>query len=250
MDVIGVGMGRTGTNSLKLALEELGFGPCYHMKEVMDRPERIKTWRRVLDGAQSADWDVLYGGYRSTVDWPGAYYWRELVDAYPKAKVILSVRDSEKWVDSMYKTILRWPLRRPNLIGRLMFTLLRVVAPPSMAESRMLDRVFDRTFQGRHFSRPEDRQIAIEAFERHNEDIKAYVSADRLLVYQVSEGWEPLCAFLGVPVPDKPFPRVNDAKEFQADIAGRIRKYTIQIAAGITATITVALGIAALTHVL
>src|SRR6266851_4313653 len=107
MDVIGVGMGRTGTASLKLALEELGFGPCYHMTEVMDRRDRAKAWRRVGDGAPG-DWAELYRGFGSTVDWPGAAYWQELVGAFPNAKVLLTVRDPEKWFDSAFKTVFRF----------------------------------------------------------------------------------------------------------------------------------------------
>ncbi len=244
MEVIGVGMGRTGTNSLKLALEELGYGPCYHMKEVMDRRDRAKTWRRVLDGDIPADWHELYRGYRSTVDWPGAFYWRELVDTYPDAKVVLSVRDPQRWVDSMYKTIFRFPLRRRNLLARLNFSFFSVLNPNALAVPHMLDGVWRVIFEDRHFGRPGDREFAIEAFLKHNEEVKAYVPADRLLVYQVSEGWEPLCAFLGVPVPDKPFPRVNDTEEFRRDINARVRKAALQVAGATTALFAIALGIA------
>jgi hypothetical protein len=250
LEVIGVGMGRTGTNSLKLALEELGFGPCYHMKEVMDRSDRLKTWRRILDGGP-ANWDEVYRGFRSTVDWPGAYYWQELADAYPKAKIILTVRDPERWADSMYKTMFQWPLRRRNRFQRWGYAFLSVVNPPAVAEARMLDRVWNRIFQGRDFTHLGDREFAVNAFLEHNAEVEAYITADRLLVYQVSEGWEPLCEFLGVPVPDKPFPRVNDAKEFQKDISSRNLKYTLQVVAGSTVLSMVALGITlALTHVL
>jgi hypothetical protein len=249
MDVVGVGMGRTGTNSLKLALEELGFGPCYHMKEVQDRPERVAKWTRILDGA-TPDWDEVYRGFGSTVDWPGVVYWRELVNTYPKAKVILSVRDPERWVDSMSETLFRFPLRRRTGFERFMYRFYRVVTPAAARVPLMLDRVLSKTFGDLHFNKPGDREVAMKAFLKHNEDVKAYVPADRLLVFQVSEGWEPLCAFLGVPVPDKPFPRVNDTKEFQDDIAARTRKTTIQVVVQFTVVIAVVLGLLAITGVL
>jgi hypothetical protein len=242
MEVIGVGMGRTGTLSLKLALEELGYGPCYHMKEVMDRRDRVKAWRRVGDGAP-ADWDEIYRGFRSTVDWPGAAHWRELVDHFPKAKVVLNVRDPQRWADSMYSTIFRFPLRRPHRRDRVMYAFFSVANPGSAQLPQMLDRVWRRVFGDRHFNKPEDRRFAIETFLKHNEEIKAYVDADRLLVYEVSEGWEPLCAFLGVPVPQTPFPRVNDTKEFQNDIAARTRRAAFQIAGTSTAIVAVILAV-------
>ncbi|HEV2346260.1 MAG TPA: sulfotransferase [Actinocrinis sp.] len=252
MEVIGVGMGRTGTLSLKLALEELGYGPCYHMKEVMGRRDRIKTWRKVTDGTGMPDWDEVYSGFRSTVDWPGAGYWRELVDTYPKAKVILSVRDPEGWADSMFKTIIRFPLHRLSGIERFMYNFISLINPPAMAEPRMLDKVFRRVFGGHEFGRdrPADREYAIESFHKHNEDVKAYVPADRLLVHDVKEGWEPLCAFLGVPVPETPFPRVNDTEAFQKDIVARRNRSTFQVVASTTVIMTAALGVALLTHLL
>ncbi|HEV2346261.1 MAG TPA: sulfotransferase [Actinocrinis sp.] len=249
MDVIGVGMGRTGTNSLKLALEELGFGPCYHMKEVQDHAERPAAWIRILDGA-TPDWDEVYRGYGSTMDWPGTAFWRELVDAFPKAKVVLSERDPQRWVDSMAKTLFRWPLRRRNGFQRAMYRFLCVMTPGAARVPLMLDRVLTRTFGDVHFSRPGDRDVAIKAFLKHNEDVKAYVPADRLLVFQVSEGWEPLCAFLGVPVPETPFPRVNDTKEFQDDIAARTRRVAIQTVVEMTLIMAAIVGAVALTGVL
>jgi hypothetical protein len=247
MDVIGVGMGRTGTLSLKLALEELGYGPCYHMKEVMDRGDRIKAWRRVGEGAP-ADWDELYRGYRATVDWPGAFYWRELVDAYPKAKVILGVRDPERWADSMSQTLWRWPLRRRNLFSRWMYTLFSAVNPSSLAVPRMLDHVWDQIFDRRNFDKPGDREVAIKSFVRHNEEVKAYVEPGRLLVYQISQGWEPLCEFLGVPVPQTPMPRVNESAEFRRDMVARTVKSVVQVTSVVVTLVAVALGVAAMTH--
>jgi hypothetical protein len=248
MDVISVGMGRTGTLSLKFALEQLGYGPCYHMKEVMNRPDRSKAWRRVGEGAP-ADWDALYDGFRATVDWPGATYWRELVDHFPDAKIILNVRDPERWVDSAYKTVFSFPLRRRNRFERWLYAFFSTVNPPSMYVPRMLDTVWKRDFEDRSFNRPEDRQFAIDTFLQHNEDVKKYVPADRLLVYQISEGWEPLCSFLGVPVPETQFPQVNDTKEFKRDIAARTRRSVFQVSAGTTALVAVILGLTAVAGV-
>ena len=249
MEVIGVGMGRTGTLSLKFALEELGYGPCYHMHEVMDRLDRLRAWQRIGDGAP-ADWDEMYRGYHSTVDWPGAAYWRELVDAYPDARVILTIRDPDKWFDSALKTIFSFPLRRHNRLQRWNYAFFSTVNPVALAIPQMLDRVWNRVFDGLQFDRPGDRQRAIDAFLRHNEEVKAYVDADRLLVYEVSQGWEPLCAFLGVPVPQRPFPRVNDTQEFIRDNNARVRKAVYPVAAVSTAIVALlAIGIAAATYV-
>ena len=248
MEVIGVGMGRTGTLSLKLALEELGFGPCYHMREVMDRHDRIRSWKRIGDGAP-ADWDEVYRGFRSSVDWPGAAYWRELADAYPKAKLILTVRDADKWYDSALKTIFRFPLRRHNAAQRFAYAFCSTVNPIALAIPNMLDRVWNKIFDGRQMNGPEDRKAVIAAFLQHNEEIKASVDAERLLVYEISEGWEPLCAFLDVPVPQTPFPQVWEAQAFIRDSDARVRKAIYQITAGsVAAVAVVALGVAAATR--
>lgn len=239
MDVIGVGFGRTGTASLKLALEQLDFGPCYHMTEVMDRRDRIRQWRRVAEG-QRPDWPEIYRGFRSTLDWPGVAYWRELVAAFPEAKVILTVRDPQRWYESAFNTVFRFPMRRHNHMERLLYAFLGAVNPRASELPRMLDAaVWRRQFEDRHFDRPEDRAFAIEAFERHNAQVQESVPADRLLVYRVDQGWEPLCSFLGVPVPDRPFPRVNETEEFMRDIAIRRRKAIVPVVAGSTAVMAV-----------
>jgi hypothetical protein len=202
MRVIGVGFGRTGTASLKEALVRLGAGPCYHMREVIDEPARARPWLAAAAGHRP-DWTDVFAGYQSTVDWPGASYWRELVDAFPAAKIILTTRDPDRWYDSMAGTVLRaWRLRRE-------------APPPADPALRdiadMTTRVIAlRVFDGRH----EDRSHAIATYERHNADVRAAVPAERLLDFQVAQGWQPLCAFLGTPVPDEPFPRVNDTAEF------------------------------------
>jgi hypothetical protein len=201
LEVIGAGFGRTGTLSLKAALERLGFGPCHHMLELIDNPEDIRLWRKAARG-ESVDWDEIYRGYRSTVDWPGARFWRELAERYPAAKVILSTRDPERWYDSVLGTIHRAAMDDSP------------PASPVLAEMRAMSRevVWDGLFGGRFTDR--DRSLRI--FNDHIEAVRGRLPADRLLVYEVAQGWEPLCEFLGKPVPDEPFPRRNRREEFES----------------------------------
>ncbi len=232
--MIGVGFGRTGTASLKMALEQLGFGPCYHMFELVERPERARAWAAAADGGPVV-WDEIFAGYGSTVDWPGAAFWRQLVDHYPDAKVVLTVRDSAAWYESTASTIHRATLRTSGRAARVSAwlpfgprRLLRDFAP--VVRRIVWDGVFDGRFA--------DRRHAIEVFERHADEVRASVPAERLLVYEVSEGWEPLCAFLGVPRPDTPFPWVNDAASFR-------RRQRVQMARGLAASTALAVAAAA-----
>lgn len=201
MDVIGVGIGRTGTLSLKAALERLGFGPCYHMFEVFSAPKRMQDWQHAVEGGE-VDWDRVFAGYRATVGWPGAVFWRQLVDHYPQAKVVLSVREPRRWYESTYNSVYQFAVRD--------------TAPPGMTEAQWKQyketllptiraMVWDGTFGGRF----EEMEHAIEVFNRHNAEVQRAVPADRLLVYQVRDGWSPLCDFLGADVPPEPFPHVN-----------------------------------------
>jgi hypothetical protein len=197
MRVIGAGVGRTGTFSLKAALNRLGFGPCHHMEAVMqDMPVQVPLWAAALEGR--ADWDAIYDGFDSAVDWPTAAFFRELADAYPQAKFILTHRTPQTWAESFSETI------QLAIAGR-------DKAPPShQAWLAMAQGVITRT----GFPEGLSREQLIEHFIAHNEAVKAAIPAGRLLVYQVKEGWEPLCAFLGAPVPDEPFPRTNGRAEF------------------------------------
>ena len=203
MDVIGAGFGRTGTLSLKVALEQLGFGPCMHMLPLLSDQAKAELFHKASLGDRQALREAL-SGCRSTVDWPGAYFWRELVEDHPAAKVVLTVRDPDRWYASMAKTIL---------------AAAAMPRPPEMAAGPgMIDAtVLDGTFGGRLA----DRDHAIQVFEEHVEEVKRTVPAERLLVFEVSQGWEPLCAFLGTPVPPQPFPRLNDTAEFQSRLAAR-----------------------------
>lgn len=200
LKVIGVGFGRTGTASLKAALEELGFVKCYHASEIMKNPSHAAFWKAVLDGEQ-VNWHEFFRDYRATVDWPGLTYYKQLMDLYPDAKVLLSVRDPEHWYESTKATIYR-------IADSLFMKLVMLIAPHMRTMYPVITRiVWQNTFDNRF----EDKEYAIQIFNRHIEEVKQYVPAERLLVYNVQEGWEPLCRFLEVKVPvDKPFPHVNE----------------------------------------
>jgi hypothetical protein len=194
LGVIGSGLGRTGTMSLKLALEQLGLGPCHHMVEVFQDIDSIPLW--VAAGAGNADWDLIFAKFRSAVDYPSCRFWRELMGYYPEAKVIHTVRDPDKWFDSTQATIF---------------------APGSMAldDGGPFTAFFAMVSAG-YQGQMHDRDFMIDYFRRHTEAVLAAVPKDRLLVFEASQGWEPLCAFLSVPVPDTPFPRENTTADFQA----------------------------------
>jgi hypothetical protein len=210
LKVIGAGFGRTGTLSLQAALEELGFTRCYHMKEVLvAHPEHAAVWRAARRG-EPVDWDALFAGYQAAVDWPASAFYHELMERYPDAKVILTVRDGDKWHKSALQTIYYFRQAFPAWTHWLIPRMRRV--------TQMIDDViWVGIFQGRFA----DKQHAIAVFHRHIDEVRRTVPADRLLVYEVSQGWGPLCAFLGKDAPkDKPFPRLNDTTEFRS----RIRK--------------------------
>lgn len=193
LQVIGAGLGRTGTLSLKFALEQLGFGPCYHMLEVLMHPARemrVAQWNALTAGG-AHDWETILDGYAAAVDWPTCNYYQELMALYPEAKVILSRRsDAATWFDSTQATIFRDSMASPPFTRRV---IADIIGPD------------------RH-----DREAVTAAYERHNAEVIATVPAERLLVYTAGDGWGPLCAFLAVPEPDAPYPRTNSTSEFQA----------------------------------
>ena len=197
MNVFGLGVGRTGTYSLKLAIERLGLGPCHHMEAVLQNmPVQVPLWCDALSG--HPNWQAIYDGFESAVDWPTASFFRDLVRAFPSAKFVLTHRDPKNWADSFVTTIYK-------LIGE------RDRAPPEMkAWFEMAYRVLAKA------GIPEglDRDGLITAFTTHNEAVKQAIPAGQLLVYQVKEGWGPLCEFLRAPAPDEAFPRTNDRAEF------------------------------------
>ena len=200
--VVGAGLGRTGTNSLKVALEQLLGGPCYHMLEVFQHPEHVPLWQQAVDG-KLADWDAIFGDYVTAVDWPMASFWRELAAANPDAVILLSTRDSaETWWQSAHETI---------------FGFVEFGDTPEMREWFEMMMALMRT---RFTDQLEDEAAAKAAYERHNAEVRAEADPARLLDWQPGDGWEPICQALGVPVPDEPFPRTNTREEWQARSGG------------------------------
>jgi len=233
--VIGAGFGRTGTLSLKAALEELGFGPCYHMTEVFRHPEHAPLWEAAARG-EPVDWDRFLAGYQATVDWPACNFYEPLMRRYPDAKVVLTVRDPQRWYASTASTIYR--MHQITAISPLTATLFALIGRFVAAGrvTRMINAVvWKGTFEG-NFA---DQRQAIAIFERHIQEVKERVPADRLLVYDVQEGWAPLCAFLGVPVPNgRPFPHLNDAESFQKMVRQRwTRTFAPMIAVAVLAAL-------------
>jgi hypothetical protein len=209
MRLIGAGLPRTGTLTQKVALEMLGFEPCYHWVNVIADLDQVGVWNRALDG--DGPWEEVFGGFQATVDWPGGYFWHELMDHYPDAKVLLSVRDAEKWEPSFRETI--WNMCFGESLIRLISSARGQVDPQWSRYLRLVDRMFwsgEGTFAAGH----ETPEQLMAQFERHNEQVMAVVPPERLLVWSVAEGWEPLCDFLEVPVPAQPLPHVNDRETF------------------------------------
>lgn len=192
LKVIGAGFGRTGTDSMREALTILGFGPCLHMFEIIGNESLKQAWRaRARD--ENISWDELCKGYNSALDWPAAYYWRELMEAYPQAKVILTYRSAESWHASFEKTIL------PHISA--------ASDPETLGVRIMRNKVFG--------GNPDDKAHAIAVYDANVREVKATVSKDRLLIHELGDGWESLCAFLGVPVPQQDYPNRNAADGFQ-----------------------------------
>ena len=198
LQIIGAGYGRTGTMSLKLAIERLGFGPCFHMSEAIANQACVPGWLEATRGR--ANWEELFAGYRATVDHPGCAFYRELAAAYPQAKVVLTVRDPSDWFDSTQATVFS-----PQMRGRM----------PDSA----LKEFLTKTVWGLFGEGIDDKGFMVAAFERHVAEVRGAIPHDRLLVFEVAQGWKPLCEFLGVEEPTTPFPRVNSREEMLAMLA-------------------------------
>lgn len=197
--VIGAGFGRTGTLSLKLALEQLGFGPCYHMVEVFRNAEAPRWWIDAADGIPN--WDQIFRGYNAAVDWPAATFYASLAQRYRDAKVILTERDPETWFRSTQATIF------PR------------ATPPDT--DLPFDRMFRKTIGALFDNRMRDHDHVIDVFNRHNAEVRRTVAPERLLVYDITQGWAPLCRFLDVPIPPTPMPKTNTAAEFGKHVGPR-----------------------------
>ena len=215
IELIGAGLPRTGTLTQKEALELLGIGPCYHWVDILaDLDGQVPLWDAALDArVQPA---AILESYRSTVDWPGGYFYRELLDAFPEAKVLLSVRDPERWEASFRETIVK--MCHGESMIRLLSSARAHIDPTWRRYLAFVDRMFwsgDGTFASGH-----SRRALIDGFVAHNEEVKRVVPAERLLVWDVTEGWEPLCEFLGVDVPPQPLPHANDRATFDDRVIG------------------------------
>jgi hypothetical protein len=204
LKIIGSGFGRTGTMSTKMALEQLGFGPCHHMVEVMQNPSQPAFWQARATG-EELDWAEVFAGYTAQVDFPGASAWQELAIAFPEAKVLHTERPEDDWWASYSATIGKFFEHRKTL----------PLPPPVAAIFETMDTLLVEGVMGGL-----DKAGAIAAYRRNNEKVRATIPADRLLVFTPSDGWEPLCRFLGVPVPDADFPRSNARDEFWALFGG------------------------------
>ena len=204
--VIGAGFGRTGTLSLKVALEKLGFGPCHHMKEVMKNQDQTEWFHRASKG-EKVDWHKVFEEYQSAVDWPAVAYYEELADEFPNAKIILGIRDTDAWYQSVKETIYTVIPNFPKWI--------RLVLPRVNKALDMINRtVWIREFSGRF----EDKEFAVDVFNNHIELVKKIIPAERLLIHSAKEGWQPLCDFLGVPVPNEPYPWINESINFKRNL--------------------------------
>ncbi|KOG26255.1 sulfotransferase family protein [Streptomyces wedmorensis] len=208
LKLINAGLGRTGTTSLKVALDRLGLGTCFHMFDIVGDGERLEQWAKIVCDGEEPDWAALYDGYTSAVDGPCAVYYRQISEAFPEAKVILTVREAEGWYRSTYDTLYQFVLKSAEHPPE-----------PGSRQARLLDltstMVWDGVFDGRF----EDKDHAIAAYHRHNEEVVRALGADNVLVYDVKQGWEPLCAFLGVDVPQEEFPHANDSAAMRQRIA-------------------------------
>ena len=199
LQIVGAGLGRTGTLSLKGALEQLLGAPCYHMVEVFGRPDDVAVWQRAIDG-ETPDWDALFDGYRAVVDWPACAFWREISAHYPDAPVLLSTRSSsESWWKSASATIFEAQVRAIDDTSEL---------GPHL---RMTDAMLTQRFT----SGWREERTARDAYDAHNAAVRDAIPADRLVEWSPGDGWEPLCVALGVPVPGGEFPHVNSTDDFR-----------------------------------
>ncbi|MFE0156625.1 sulfotransferase family protein [Nonomuraea sp. NPDC059007] len=215
MKVIGVGVGRTGTLSLKAALERLGLGPCFHGRHVLDHPDRLPMWRAAAAG-RPVSWEAVFAGYASSVDWPGAAFWPEILTTFPGAKVILTERDPEAWYASVSRTIYRmFGDAEPDA---RVAEARRTVPGLDVFTAFHRAMIWDGFFSGRFT----DRAHAIAVYEEHNAEVRRAVPSERLLVIEPGSGWGPLCDFLGVPAPGEPYPHLNDPERFWARVEARM----------------------------
>lgn len=205
LSVIGAGFGRTGTLSTKLALEILGLGPCHHMEEVFRNPAQLPNWRAAMEG-ETVDWNEALAGFASALDWPSTHFWRELAAYYPQAKIILSVRPVEVWYKSFSATIRKLLEMKDSIPDEYVRSIL------DMAYKMIAEETFGNAMHEK------GRMLA--AFQQRIDEVSANIKPERLLVFDVAEGWEPLCRFLERPLPDVTFPNINNQQEFWQTFGG------------------------------
>jgi Sulfotransferase domain len=216
MRVIGAGLPRTATTTQLAVLEQLGFGPCYHMRDLLaDLDTGLPLWEAVADG--TPDWEQIFGDSRSTVDWPSARYYRELMDYYPDAKVLLSVRDGQAWARSMQGTV--WGIFHGDSVIHHVCEA-RAALDPQWRDYMRLMRRMTWDEGGALAGDTSSTEGLIEAMDRWNDTVRAMVPADRLLAWDPSDGWEPLCEFLEVEIPSEPLPQLNTSASFREGIIG------------------------------
>ena len=209
LKVIGAGFGRTGTLSLKLALERLGFDKCYHMMEMPLVPHHIEQWRSAAAG-EKIDWETLFVGYQAAVDWPSCNFWRQQLHVFPGAKVILARRDAQQWYASVMHTI--WLSSEQ---GRKDLARAENQGDAKSTGRDRIDMVYEVIWDGVFGLRMDEKEHVINCFERHNQDVIDSVPRDKLLVIEPGDGWAPLCEFLEVDVPEAAYPRINSKEDFQ-----------------------------------
>lgn len=205
LSVIGAGFGRTGTLSTKVALETLGLGPCHHMEEVFVNPAQLPYWRAAMNG-EAVDWGEVFSGFAAAVDWPSTHFWRELAAYYPQAKILLNVRPPEIWCNSFFTTIKKLLETKDAIADDYVRSIL------DMAYKMIAEETFGNSMH--------DRQRLLAAYQQRIDEVTASIAPERLLVFDVAEGWEPLCRFLERPVPDVEFPRTNNQQEFWQTFGG------------------------------
>ncbi len=212
MYVIGAGLPRTGTLTQKEGLEMLGLGPCYHWVNLIADLDAVEQWHRYLDGEDILE--EIFAGHESTTDWPGGFVYRELAERHPEAKVLLSVRDPDTWDKSYRETI--WNFTRgDSLIGHLSMAR-REVEPRWARYLELVDRML--WSEASPFGAGDDPESMKRQMEQYNGEVREAIPAERLLVWKVQEGWEPLCEFLEVPVPQEPLPHANDTDTFRGRV--------------------------------
>ncbi|WP_170970948.1 sulfotransferase family protein [Ilyomonas limi] len=210
LQIIGSGLGRTGTHSLKLALEMLGFGKCYHMAELFEHPDQVVYFEQAEKGGP-VNWEALFQGYQSAVDYPVARYYKQLMAYYPNAKIIHTIRDAESWYQSASQTII-WA-SKPSL-GRILQLLLKLPFSPELRKQMPVLKHNGKLIELEFGKDYKNKEEVIRRYNQHNEEVLKTVPEEKLLIFNSKEGWEPLCNFLNVPVPNTPFPKSNSRDEF------------------------------------